>query len=167
MLTKAVDLANRLMPAFDTPSGIPLSWVNLHRVRRQAFASGETGSQFRPTSARANLKSAKCPRSRWSRAHGCQASVCAMSVGGLHSCHDRSSGVQQSVGYPAALHPCACEQLRADSGLASAQGVLPKELRQTCTACATTLLLEFGTLSRLTGDPTYERAASHAVCYLT
>jgi len=42
--------------------------------------------------------------------------------------------------------------------------VLPRELRQTCTACATTLLLEFGTLSRLTGDPSYERAAAHAVC---
>ena len=33
LLVKAVDLAGRLMPAFDTPSGIPLSWVNLHRVR--------------------------------------------------------------------------------------------------------------------------------------
>ena len=42
--------------------------------------------------------------------------------------------------------------------------MLPRELRQTCTACATTLLLEFGTLSRLTGDPSYERAAAHAVC---
>ena len=46
---------------------------------------------------------------------------------------------------------------------AHAQGVLPGELRQTCTACATTLLLEFGTLSRLTGDAKYERVAAHAV----
>ena len=51
----------------------------------------------------------------------------------------------------------------ADAGRQCAQGVLPGELRQTCTACATTLLLEFGTLSRLTGDPRYERAAAHAV----
>ena len=64
---------------------------------------------------------------------------------------------------PAALQLRACKQLRADAGLGRAQGVLPGELRQTCTACATTLLLEFGTLSRLTGDPTYERAAAHAV----
>ena len=33
LLAKAVDLADRLMPAFKTPSGIPLSWVNLRRVR--------------------------------------------------------------------------------------------------------------------------------------
>lgn len=32
LLLKAVDLADRLMPAFDTPSGIPLSWVNLRKV---------------------------------------------------------------------------------------------------------------------------------------
>ena len=53
--------------------------------------------------------------------------------------------------------------LQADRALA--QGVLPGELRQTCTACATTLLLEFGTLSRLTGDEKYEKAAVHAVGY--
>lgn len=28
-LTKAVDLADRILPAFDTPSGLPLSFVNL------------------------------------------------------------------------------------------------------------------------------------------
>ena len=38
-----------------------------------------------------------------------------------------------------------------------------KETRFTCTACAGTLLLEFGTLSRLTGNPIYEQKASHAV----
>lgn len=38
-----------------------------------------------------------------------------------------------------------------------------KETRFTCTACAGTLLLEFGTLSRLTGNPVYEQKASHAV----
>lgn len=27
-----MELGDRLMPAFDTPSGIPLSWVNLHKV---------------------------------------------------------------------------------------------------------------------------------------
>ena len=32
LLLKAVDLADRLIPAFDTPSGIPLSWVNLRKV---------------------------------------------------------------------------------------------------------------------------------------
>ena len=33
LLRAAEDLAGRLMPAFDTPTGIPLSWVNLRRVR--------------------------------------------------------------------------------------------------------------------------------------
>lgn len=35
--------------------------------------------------------------------------------------------------------------------LRDAQGVLDGEIRETCTACATTLLLEFGYLSHLTG----------------
>ena len=45
---------------------------------------------------------------------------------------------------------------------ACAQGVLPEETRVTCTACAGTLLLEFGALSRLTGNPVYEARARHA-----
>ena len=47
--------------------------------------------------------------------------------------------------------------------LVAVQGVINKETRFTCTACAGTLLLEFGTLSRLTGNPIYEQQASHAV----
>lgn len=73
LLAAAVDLANRLLPAFDTTTGIPLSWVNLRRG-----------------------------------------------------------------------------QVRGDT-------------RVTCTACAGTLVLEFGVLSRLTGDPIYEEKAKHAV----
>ena len=42
------------------------------------------------------------------------------------------------------------------------QGVLPGETRVTCTACAGTLLLEFGALSRLTGSPVYEDLARNA-----
>lgn len=42
------------------------------------------------------------------------------------------------------------------------QGVPAGETRVTCTACAGTLLLEFGLLSRLTGDARYEAAARHA-----
>jgi mannosyl-oligosaccharide alpha-1,2-mannosidase len=30
-LKKAIDLADRMLPAFDTPSGLPLPQVNLHR----------------------------------------------------------------------------------------------------------------------------------------
>ena len=41
--------------------------------------------------------------------------------------------------------------------------MLPGETRFTCTACAATLLLEFGTLSRLTGNQTYEQKAKHAM----
>ncbi|CAL8470523.1 g10065 [Coccomyxa elongata] len=72
LLRLATDLGDRLLPAFDTPTGIPLSWVNL----RKGVSAGET--------------------------------------------------------------------------------------RITCTACAGTLLLEFGLLSRLTGNPTYEQKALHA-----
>lgn len=47
--------------------------------------------------------------------------------------------------------------------MSCAQGVLPEETRFTCTACAGTMLLEFGTLSRLTGNPIYEQKARHAM----
>ncbi|KFM28922.1 putative alpha-mannosidase I MNS5 [Auxenochlorella protothecoides] len=77
LLLAAVDLADRLLPAFNTPSGIPLSWINLR--------------------------------------HG-QAS-------------DR----------------------------------ILYETRITCTACAGTLLLEFGTLSRMTGEMKYDAAARRAL----
>ena len=42
------------------------------------------------------------------------------------------------------------------------QGVPEQETRVTCTACAGTLLLEFGLLSRLTWNPVYEEAARNA-----
>ncbi|KAJ3129480.1 alpha mannosidase-like protein [Nowakowskiella sp. JEL0407] len=45
-------------------------------------------------------------------------------------------------------------------------GVLPWETNDTCTAGAGTLLLEFGMLSRLTGDEQYERAARKALLAL-
>lgn len=45
---------------------------------------------------------------------------------------------------------------------AHVQGVPEGEVRVTCTACAGTLLLELGLLSRLTGNPVYERSALHA-----
>ncbi len=32
LLRLAADLGDRLLPAFDTPTGIPLSWVNLRKV---------------------------------------------------------------------------------------------------------------------------------------
>ena len=32
LLRLAVDLTDRLLPAFDTPTGVPLSWVNLRKV---------------------------------------------------------------------------------------------------------------------------------------
>jgi len=32
LLRLAVDLADRLLPAFDTASGVPLSWVHLQKV---------------------------------------------------------------------------------------------------------------------------------------
>jgi ER degradation enhancer, mannosidase alpha-like 2 len=76
LLPLAKDLADRLMPGFDTPTKLPLSWVNL------------------------------------------------------------------------------------------ASGAIPGDTRETCTACAGTLILELGTLSRLTGDPKYEEAAAAALAGL-
>jgi mannosidase alpha-like ER degradation enhancer 1 len=43
------------------------------------------------------------------------------------------------------------------------RGVLSIEVKEACTAGAGTLLIEFGTLSRLTGDPKYENAAKRAL----
>ena len=37
LLEKALDLAERLLPAFDTPTGIPLSWVNLTETGQKPF----------------------------------------------------------------------------------------------------------------------------------
>jgi ER degradation enhancer, mannosidase alpha-like 2 len=46
------------------------------------------------------------------------------------------------------------------------KGVSPTESPITCTAAAGTLILEFGTLSRLTGDFRFERAAHRAALSL-
>ncbi|KAK9821875.1 hypothetical protein WJX74_008265 [Apatococcus lobatus] len=73
LLRFAVDLGDRLVPSFNTPYGVPLSWINLEK------------------------------------------------------------------------------------------GMIPGDLRVTCTACAGTLLLEFGALSRMTGQPLYESLAKQAV----
>jgi mannosidase alpha-like ER degradation enhancer 1 len=43
------------------------------------------------------------------------------------------------------------------------RGVLPTETTETCTAGAGSLILEFGVLSRLTGDYTYEAVAKRAL----
>ena len=42
-------------------------------------------------------------------------------------------------------------------------GVIPGDTRDTCTAGAGTLLLEFAALSAFSGDPTYEAAAARAL----
>lgn len=42
-------------------------------------------------------------------------------------------------------------------------GVPHEETNITCTAGGGTFVVEFGTLSRLTGDPTYERVALRAL----
>ena len=42
-------------------------------------------------------------------------------------------------------------------------GVLPHEVKEACVAGAGTLLLEFGQLSRMTGNPKYEIAARKAL----
>jgi len=42
-------------------------------------------------------------------------------------------------------------------------GVDPRETVETCTAGVGTFILEFGTLSRLTGDPKFEEVALQAL----
>lgn len=39
LLRLATDLGNRLLPAFDTRSGIPLSWVHLRKVSETVAAA--------------------------------------------------------------------------------------------------------------------------------
>ncbi len=38
LLRLATDLGDRLLPAFGTPSGIPLSWVNLRKVSFESLS---------------------------------------------------------------------------------------------------------------------------------
>lgn len=97
LLRLATDLANRLLPAFHTPTGLPYPRVNLrHGV---------------PFYANSPLNS------------------------------DPEHG------------QCAKDKDPTDK---------PPEVTETCTAGAGSLVLEFSTLSRLTGDPTYERVAKAA-----
>jgi mannosidase alpha-like ER degradation enhancer 1 len=42
-------------------------------------------------------------------------------------------------------------------------GVVPHEVKEACTAGAGTLVMEFGVLSRLTGNPVYEQVAKKAL----
>lgn len=108
LLRLAVDLTDRFMPAFDTPTGIPLSWVNLRRVG----GGGDSGLGAHVLAEVALVPSLSSQRALASR-------------------------------LPSDLAPVAvCSQL---------QGQIPGDVRSTCTACAGTLLLEFGVLSRLTG----------------
>ncbi|KAI4156335.1 MAG: hypothetical protein L6R39_001120 [Caloplaca ligustica] len=94
LLRLAQDLANRLLPAFHTDTGIPYPRVNLR--------------------------------------HG----IPFYSESPLH--RDAEDGM--------------CQPIQQRSG----------ELTETCSAGAGSLLLEFTTLSRLTGDPQYERLAKKA-----
>ncbi|KAJ4934331.1 hypothetical protein JOQ06_007129 [Pogonophryne albipinna] len=74
-------------------------------------------------------------------------------VGGLLSAHLLSgrAGMQLEPGWPTTLHGnCYL-------------GVSPTETPVTCTAGVGTFILEFATLSRLTGDPTFENAARQAL----
>ena len=59
-------------------------------------------------------------------------------------------------------HSCPQPERRFREACLVLQGVPDQETRVTCTACAGTLLLEFGLLSRLTGDPVYEERARAA-----
>ncbi|KAF2748340.1 glycoside hydrolase family 47 protein [Sporormia fimetaria CBS 119925] len=94
LLRLATDLANRLMPAFKTPTGLPYPRVNLRY-----------GVPFYPNSP-----------------------------------YNTEDGTDQCGNDPDAAN----------------------EITETCSAGAGSLVLEFSTLSRLTGDPRYENAAKTA-----
>ncbi|XP_014224571.1 ER degradation-enhancing alpha-mannosidase-like protein 2 [Trichogramma pretiosum] len=100
-------------------------------------------------------------------------------VGGLLSAHllSRKAGMQLEPGWP-----CNGPLLRLAEDMAKRlivafdtptgmpygtvnlkYGVPPGETSITCTAGIGTFLLEFGTLSRLTGDPLYEEVAMNAI----
>jgi len=98
LLRLAADLADRLLPAFDTPTGLPYPRVNLRH-----------GVPFYPRS-------------------------------------------------PHNSDPAPSQCLK-DPGAGSAE---PAEITETCSAGAGSLVLELSTLSRLTGNPRYERAAKTA-----
>ncbi|KAF3860951.1 hypothetical protein F7725_001206 [Dissostichus mawsoni] len=78
-------------------------------------------------------------------------------VGGLLSAHLLSgrAGMQLEPGWP-----CSGPLLRMADDAARK---FPTETPVTCTAGVGTFILEFATLSRLTGDPTFENAARQAL----
>ena len=57
-----------------------------------------------------------------------------------------------------------CRHLHAADLIVTAvlQGIIPGSNTVTCTACAGTLLLEFGMLSQLTGNPVYMKHAQRS-----
>ena len=133
LLRLAVDLTDRFMPAFETPTGVPLSWVNLRHVRPAAACRLACSRPASPCSA-----------------PGCRAGEPATAA---------------EVWVPPPLHAAAAHRPRRRlcRRRRRLQGQIPGDVRSTCTACAGTLLLEFGVLSRLTGNATYEAKARHAV----
>jgi hypothetical protein len=129
LLGLSVDLTNRFLPAFDTPTGIPLSWVNLRHVREGPCLPVE----------------------------GSRVSIWQPAMGVVISC-----GI--ALACPPARPPAgAMPASHSPPFFPRVQGQIPGDVRSTCTACAGTLLLEFGVLSRLTGNATYEALARHAV----
>ncbi|PHH49239.1 ER degradation-enhancing alpha-mannosidase-like protein 1 [Ceratocystis fimbriata CBS 114723] len=105
LLRLAYDLAERLLPAFYTPSGIPYPRVNLR-----------TGIPFYPNSPLHKLRGMDVPKET--------SNVC-------------------------------------DTGSTGGAEDKP-EITETCSAGAASLVLEFTTLSRLTGDNRFEQAAKRA-----
>ena len=67
LLKAAVDLGDRFMPAFDTPTRIPLSWVNLRRVRSCVARASHAARGLRPSidaSDAAGVVLPPCPHRR-------------------------------------------------------------------------------------------------------
>ena len=142
LLRYAVDLADRLLPAFDTPSGLPTLFINLRRyegmiirsiaVRSICYEHGGIVSGARVRGWCITLRTDfSIPSTRLlALPHSlCQFGQEARQVLIFNSAH-----VLQPLDYR--------------SGRLNDTSV-------TCTACAGTLLLEFGVLSSLTGNPVY------------
>lgn len=116
LLHLAHDLGRRLLPAFDTPTGIPFARVHLQTGMRGKRGKGETGETCAAGSSRSGRFPSRCPGQRLT---------------------------------PSSPHPTLVPPP-------------PPPPRSQPLTGAGSLLLEFITLSRLTGDPTFELAARRA-----
>ncbi|KAG1675675.1 hypothetical protein FOA52_002384 [Chlamydomonas sp. UWO 241] len=138
--TQSVELADRLLPAFDTPSGLSALFVNL---RYTLQLSKLWPVIHHPTRTQAvELADRLLPA--FDTLSGLPALLAVELADRLLPAFDTPSGL-----------PALFVNLRTGLRLSTGPGKAQGNTNVTCTACAGTLLLEFGLLSALTDDPVY------------